>query len=178
MKLTISILLGLFMFNACASTKKNIEEQLVKSVDVSQFAKKWYVIAHIPTFLETSAYNATEAYTLKSDGISIDVDYRHNEGSFEGPIKKIPQKAVVLEHPSHAHWEIRLWWLLRFDYLIIDLADDYRYTAVGVPNKKNLWIMSQTKTMDKADYERVLKRVASLGYDLKKLRLVPQEIKF
>jgi len=166
------IILFIFMFSACASEVTSVNEQLVPDVDIERFVGKWYVIAHLPTFLETKAYNAIEEYTYKGNG-EIDVNYHHREGAFDGKVKKIPQTAILTENP--ANWKIKLWLFFKFDYLIIDLADDYRYTAVGVPNKKYVWIMSRTPTMSKEDYQKVYNRIKTLGYDVNSLRLVPQK---
>ena len=36
----------------------------VESVDLKRFMGDWYVIASIPTFIETDAYNAVESYKI------------------------------------------------------------------------------------------------------------------
>ena len=40
----------------------------VENVDLPRFMGPWYVIACIPTFIETEAYNAIEEYRLQPDG--------------------------------------------------------------------------------------------------------------
>lgn len=40
----------------------------VDYVDLDRFMGDWYVIAHIPTFIETDAYNAVESYRLEDNG--------------------------------------------------------------------------------------------------------------
>ena len=42
--------------------------QTVGSVDLKRFMGDWYVIASIPTFIETDAYNAVESYKTAADG--------------------------------------------------------------------------------------------------------------
>lgn len=63
------------------------------------------------------------------------------------------------------------------DYWIIDLDPDYRFAVVGHPNRKYLWILSRTRTMDPLVYSGVLERLTEQGYDVAKLRvtLQPQE---
>ena len=41
------------------------------NVDIKRFMGPWYVIACIPTFIETESYNGVETYRLDPDG-SID----------------------------------------------------------------------------------------------------------
>ena len=40
----------------------------VESVNLDRFMGEWYVIAHIPTFIEKNAFNAVESYELNKDG--------------------------------------------------------------------------------------------------------------
>jgi apolipoprotein D and lipocalin family protein len=54
---------------------------------------------------------------------------------------------------------------LEFDYLIIDLADDYSWTAIGVPNQKYLWIMSRDWNFSDQKVQEVLSRLKAKGYD-------------
>ncbi|MDH3935419.1 MAG: lipocalin family protein, partial [Gammaproteobacteria bacterium] len=42
--------------------------QSVEYVDINRFMGDWYVIANIPTFVETGAHNAIESYALNADG--------------------------------------------------------------------------------------------------------------
>jgi len=55
----------------------------VPSVDLSRFMGDWYVIAHIPTFVEDEAYNAVESYRLDDDG-TIATVFTFRQGSFTG----------------------------------------------------------------------------------------------
>ena len=41
----------------------------------------------------------------------------------------------------------------------IDLADDYSYAVVGHPNRKYLWILSRTSSMNDAIYQQIIARV-------------------
>ena len=45
-----------------------IKLKTVDDVNISEFMGSWYVIAHIPTFIEKEAYNAIESYKLNNDG--------------------------------------------------------------------------------------------------------------
>jgi apolipoprotein D and lipocalin family protein len=66
---------------------------------------------------------------------------------------------------------------LKFAYLITDLAADYSYTVVAVPDRKNVWIMARTPTLPEATYEEILDRLKAQSFDLKELQKVPQEAK-
>ena len=58
--------------------------------------------------------------------------------------------------------------------MIIDLAEDYRYTVIGVPNRKMLWIMSRTPQMTEADYSAVIKKLKKQDYNIDKIKKIPQ----
>lgn len=113
----------------------------VNSVDTKQFMGRWYVIANIPTFIEEGAHNAIETYTWNEKEKRIDIDFRFNKDAFDGELKKYPQKAWV-HSDSGNEWRVQPIWPLKFAYLIIDLAPDYSYTVIGVPNRKHVWVMA------------------------------------
>lgn len=56
------------------------------AVDLERFMGDWYVIANIPTFIETNAYNAMESYRLAGDG-TVATTFSFREGGFEGARK-------------------------------------------------------------------------------------------
>ena len=49
------------------------------AVDLERFMGDWYVIANIPTFIETNAYNAMESYRLAGDG-TVATTFNFREG--------------------------------------------------------------------------------------------------
>ena len=57
----------------------------VREVDLDRFMGDWYVIANIPTFIETDAFNAVESYRLDEDG-TIHTTFTFNKGGYDGPL--------------------------------------------------------------------------------------------
>ena len=74
--------------------------QTVESVDLQRFMGDWYVIASIPTFIETDAFNAVESYKLSEDG-SIATTFRFNKGGFDGPEKIYKPRGFIEDRPSN-----------------------------------------------------------------------------
>ena len=146
----------------------------VPKVEISKFMGPWYVIASIPTAFEGGAYNAVETYTWNEEKERIDVDFRFNKDSFDGPEKKYPQKAFIYDQESKAEWRVQPFWPLKFAYLIVGLADDYSDTIVGVPDRSHVWIMAREPRITETRYNELVAKVKSLGYDLSKLQKVPQ----
>lgn len=50
-------------------------------------------------------------------------------------------------------------------YYAVGIDVDARYALFGSDDKRHLWILSQTREMDPAIYQRAVERAAALGYD-------------
>lgn len=158
----------LFLFG-CATKTTPLNK--VASVDTQKFMGTWYVIANIPTFIEKDATHGIERYTWNEKENRIDIMFTQKKG---GELKEYPQKAWVHD-PSGNEWRVQMWWPLKFPYLIIDLAPDYSYTVVSVPDRDYLWIMSREKTMPEATYNEILGRLRLQKFDLTKIEKQKQD---
>lgn len=164
------LLSALFFLSSCSFGGKM---KTVNQVDLQRFMGSWYVIAIIPNFIEKNAVNGIESYKL-NDNNSIDIEYRFHKNSPEGKQKVMHPKAWVYDKETNAEWRVQFFWPFKFPYLIIDLADDYRYTVIGVPNRKFVWIMSRTPEITDSDYEKILARLKKNGYEIEKIKKMPQ----
>lgn len=93
----------------------------------------------------------------------------------DGKKKVMHPKGEVYNTKSNAEWRVQFIWPIKFPYLIVDLADDYRYTSIGVPNKKFVWIMSRASQMTQEDYDNAKNKLKELGYDTGKLIKIKQK---
>ena len=66
-------------------------------------------------------------------------------------------------------------WPFKMPFLIIELAEDYSYTVVGVPSKKYVWIMAREAQLDSDIYEKLLQRLSNIGYDISLIKKITQE---
>ena len=66
----------LLMVSACKTAEPM---PVVDAVDLNRFMGDWYVIANIPTFIETDAYNPVETYRLNADG-TVATTFAFNKG--------------------------------------------------------------------------------------------------
>jgi apolipoprotein D and lipocalin family protein len=57
---------------------------------------------------------------------------------------------------------------------VIALDPEYRWSVVGEPSRKYLWILSRTPTLSDATYDAIVKRIEELGYDTSRLEKMPQ----
>jgi apolipoprotein D and lipocalin family protein len=162
----------LFLLMGCAVNKPF---KTAESVDLDKFVSKWYVIAGRLTMFEDGAHNAVEDYSWSENKEFIKINFYFNQDSFDGKIKEIPQKAWVHNFETNAHWKVRPFWPLKLDYIILDVADDYSWTAVGVPSQKYLWIMAKDWQMSEEKLEEIKLRLKNIDYSTEEIIRVPQK---
>jgi apolipoprotein D and lipocalin family protein len=165
------LLLALVLITGCAASLPPLGT--VERVDIKRFMGTWYVIASIPTFIETDAFNAVESYRLDADG-TIDTTFTFRKGTFDGPLKTYNPRGFIVDTGSNATWGMRFIWPIKAEYLITHLSDDYSQTVIGRNKRDYVWIMARSPQIPEVDYQRILVELAAQGYDVTKLRKVPQ----
>jgi len=165
-------LLAVGGFSACSATRYP-PLATVEHVDLQRFMGKWYVIANIPTSIERDAYNAVESYELASDG-TIHTTFTFREGGFDGKEKRYTPRGFVFDKETNAVWGMQFVWPIKADYRIVYLSEDYSQAAIGRRKRDYVWIMARTPTMSIEDFERIRQALAGAGYDVHKIRHVPQ----
>jgi len=169
-----TLLLAIGLLTMLNGAEKQQDQILVEYVDIERFMGDWFVIANIPTLFEKGAVNAIENYTWNSEKEIIEVSFDYRKGSPDGKPKHMTQKGFIYNTETNAEWRVQPLWPLKLGYLIIDLADDYSYTVIGVPNRKYLWIMARDSTLPNDIYQTILEKVKKQGYDLDQIQMVPQ----
>ena len=134
----------------------------------------WYVIASIPTVIETEAYNAIESYQLEKDG-SINTTFVFRKGGFDGPEKRYNPRGFVVENTGNAVWGMQFIWPFKSEFIIAYLDKDYTSTIIARNARDYVWIMARTPFINDSQYQELTKTVAHLGYDVSKLRKVPHQ---
>jgi len=145
----------------------------VPQVDLPRFMGTWYMIAAIPTVFEHDAWNAVQTYTLRPDG-NIRTTLRFNKNAADGPLKRIHATALVRPGSDGAVWGVQIFWPLRSQYIVAWLKPDYSEMIVARDARDYAWVFARTPTVPAADWAMLRTRVAALGYDMAKLRKVPQ----
>jgi apolipoprotein D and lipocalin family protein len=158
---------------SCAGNKMN-EIALVKQVDLAKFMGDWYVIAVIPTVIETQAYNAVENYKLNADG-TIATTFTFNKGALDGPAKKYEPKGFVRANTGNALWGMQFIWPIKSEFRIAYLDENYQTTIIARNARDYVWIMARTPQISDADYQALVALVKGWGYDTGKLRKVPHK---
>ena len=153
---------------------EDVAMQAVEKVEIDRFMGDWHVIASIPTPFEDGVHNGVESYRWNEDEQIVEIAFTFRKDSFDGEKKVIGQKGFIQDPVGKSHWLVQPFWPLKFGYIVIDLDPNYQWTTVGVPDKSYVWIMARSHKMNEADYQKALNRLEKLGYDLTKLKLVPQ----
>ena len=170
----LSALIAVLMLGAGCSTMKPEKLATVAAVDLPRFMGDWYVIAHIPTFIEKDAYNAIERYDLRPDG-AIATTFTFRKGKSDGPLKTYTPVGYVRDTTTHATWGMQFLWPFKSEYLIAYLDAGYSQTIIARNARDYVWIMARTPVISEEDYRQNVARVAAYGYDTSKLRKVPQQ---
>lgn len=142
-------------------------------VDLERFMGDWYVIANIPTFIETGAHNAVESYRIDEDG-SIATTFTFRQDSFDGERKTYNPTGYVFDTQSNAVWGMQFIWPIKADYRVMYINEDYSQTIIGRVKRDYVWFMARTPTINEQDYQAFLQLIAREGYDISKVRKVPQ----
>jgi apolipoprotein D and lipocalin family protein len=146
---------------------------VVESVDLTQYAGKWYEIASYPTVFEAGCTGTTAEYTLNDDG-TVKVVNTCNIGALDGPVNRIEGSARVADSTTNAKLKVTFFPPFEANYWIIALGSNYGYAVVGDPSRKFLWVLSRTPTLDDATYQEILSQLPGLGFDPEKLVLTLQ----
>ncbi len=169
-------LIGLCLVLALASCRSAMAEkpiEPVSHVNLSRYMGRWYVIASIPTRFGRDGYDQVETYRREPNG-DIHTSFRFHEGGFDGPPKTIHSTATVDRGTGDAEWEVHLFWVLREQYIVGWLARDYSRVIVARDARDYVWLMARTPHIPASAYRRMVARVRAMGYDVDKLRKVPQ----
>ena len=141
-------------------------------VDLDRFMGKWYVIANIPTYFERDIYNAVEEYERVADN-KVATRFTYRTKSVDGPEKIMEPTGFVEEGSGNAVWGMQFIWPVKAEYRIVYVSTEYDLTIIGRSRRDYVWIMSRTPSIDPSEYDQLVKKVADLGYDIGKLRKIP-----
>jgi apolipoprotein D and lipocalin family protein len=144
----------------------------VPKVDLQKYSGIWYEIARLPnSFQKDCASDVAAEYTLQRDG-KIKVINRCREAGRSKP-KSAEGVARVANEDKGGNSVLEVRFapaILSFlsavwgDYRILALDEQYRYALVGSNDRKYLWILNRTKTLDEIVYQRLVRVAAEQGF--------------
>ena len=180
----IACLVTMLCLGACAGVGREVEVQAplptIAGVDLARYMGDWYVVAAIPASYEKDAHNWLLNYQLDRERRVV-AEGVFRQGSFDGPIRKLSLLNTVVDPGVNSHWNQALapWgmgtpWPVEPEYRIAYVSDDYTRAIVARSQRDHVWVLSRSREIADADYERLKHRVALMGYDVEKLERVPQ----
>ncbi|MBT5718688.1 MAG: hypothetical protein HOI69_04010 [Gammaproteobacteria bacterium] len=168
------LVVGMILVGGCQLASNLPPIRTAESIDLNRFAGDWFVIANIPTFIETDAYNAVESYAEPVNG-RVATTFTFNKGGFEGERKTYQPTAFVREGSGNAVWGMQFIWPIKAEYRVVYIDPEYQFTIIGRTKRDYVWLMARQPVIAEDDYKRLLSIIEQEGYDLDKLRLVPQQ---
>lgn len=131
---------------------------------------RWYEVARLSNWPQRNCGPEVAAtFLLRTDGdISVVHQCRKTDGSWGVAVGQ----GRFEEAPATGTLGVRftsLWYTVPpftwGDYYALALDLNARYVILGSTDRDHLWILSQTRTLDDATYQRAVAQAASLGYD-------------
>jgi len=156
---------------ACQSTPV---PPTVQRVDLNRYAGTWYEIARLPVWFENGCVGVTAQYTTRPNG-KVTVLNASYLRSLDGQRKSITGTARVTDPPANTKLKVMFFWPFEGDYWILRLDPDYRWAAVGSPDRDTLWILSRTPTLDDTLYNSIIASLKTDGFPVDQLEKTPQK---
>jgi apolipoprotein D and lipocalin family protein len=146
---------------------------VVPKVDLARYAGKWYEIAKYPNRFQRGCAGATAEYTLAPGGGTVEVVNRCVEEGPGGKERSVRGKARVVDRETNAKLSVTFFWPFSGDYWILALGQEYEYAVVGTPDRKYLWFLSRTPTVDDGLYARLVEEAKRQGFDPARIERSP-----
>ncbi|MEO6244000.1 MAG: lipocalin family protein [Opitutaceae bacterium] len=163
--------LSLLLLAGCVSS--TLSPVPVAAVDLNRYMGRWYVISHVPYFLERGKVASYDTYALRPDG-RLTNNFTFREKSVEGPEKTWEGVAKVIDGTGNATWKVSFVWPISVTYKIFLIDPDYGWAVVGSNDAGLLWVLARERHLPAAAYSEILEKVKARGLSPEGLVLVPQ----
>lgn len=141
----------------------------VAALDLARYAGIWHEIAHLPSWFQRRCAGPAQAtYALRADGrLQVHNRCRTMRGT-PLEVDGVGEPVSAL-HPGRLRVSFAPDWLRALglgwgDYWIIALADDYRWSLVGTPDRQYLWILARNRTLDLVTLQQLSAMALALGF--------------
>lgn len=168
----ISSVLAALLLAGCASTR-TAAPAAVATVDLDRYMGRWYVISHVPYFLEKGKVASYDTYARRPDG-RLTNNFTFREQTVDGPEKTWEGVARVIDPATNATWKVSFFWPVSVTYKIFALDPDYRWAVVGTNDGGLLWVLARERRLAPDTYASILTDLRAKGLAVDQLRAVPQ----
>ncbi len=168
----LSLFLPALFLAGCATTGRPLPAAVAR-VDLDRYMGRWYVISHVPYFLEKGKVASYDTYARRPDG-RLTNNFTFREQTVDGPEKTWEGVARVIDTASNATWKVSFVWPVSVTYKIFALDPDYRWAVVGTKDGGLLWVLARERRLAPDTYATILQELRTNGLPADELRLVPQ----
>jgi apolipoprotein D and lipocalin family protein len=109
-----------------------------------------------------------DVYSRRADG-AIREDFYVRRGSVEAPQKHYTVHDWVEPGKHNAYWRVQFG-PISLPFLILYVDPDYRYVLFGEQNRNLGWVYSRLPDVPDADWEMLMQRFRSVGYEPSRFR--------
>jgi apolipoprotein D and lipocalin family protein len=145
----------------------------VPHLDLPRYMGRWYVISHVPNFLEKDKVGTSDNYTLLPDGTLRDV-FVFRRHSLAAPEEQWSGPGWITDRATNASWKVRLFWPFKAGYHVLELDPNYQWAVACTDSGKLFWILSRSPTLEEAVQREIKARLARRGLDPSQLEPVAQ----
>lgn len=172
-RISLILLLGIAFLTGCSSIPEN-PPPTVNQVELERYMGTWYEIARLPAFYQDDSEAAMAEYSLTDDG---SVRLVNTAIRPDGTTKSVEGTATPVFGSGNARLKVRInafianlipipehgnYWILRLD-------KEYQHALVGTPDRKFLWILSRSKSMQEPVFNSYVSHAEKLGYPVAEL---------
>jgi apolipoprotein D and lipocalin family protein len=140
-------------------------------VDLARYAGTWFEIARLPNRFQDRpdmrCVEVTSTYSPVADGTLTVVNRCRNAA--QGGRDVTMEGHARAASPGHDRLRVTYFWPVFSDHWIIALDEQYRWSVVGSPDRRFLWIMARAPTLPAEDYTRALAAAGREGFDITRL---------
>jgi apolipoprotein D and lipocalin family protein len=166
--------LAALLLAGCISNRKPLPAA-VASVDLDRYMGRWFVISHVPYFLEKGKVASYDTYARRPDG-KLTNNFTFREKTLDGPEKTWEGTARIIDPASNATWKVSFFWPVSVTYKVFALDPNYGWAVVGTNDGGLLWVLSRERRLPPATYAAIVAELKASGLPAEKLEPVPQPL--
>ena len=162
---------------ACHTTAPTVKSHaalpVVAKVDLTRYAGTWHEVSRLPNRFQKSCLHSTAEYTpLPNGGIQV----RNTCYKAKGRMSVITGTATPVTGSGNAKLKVKFGGFAALaavpeegNYWIVALDPAYRWSMVGTPDRKFLWMLSRQPSLSFPIYRQLKQQAKELGFDTGKL---------
>jgi apolipoprotein D and lipocalin family protein len=140
-------------------------------VDLARYGGAWFEVARLPNRLQDRAdmrcVDVTATYSPLADGTMTVVNRCRNAA--DGGRDVIMEGHARSVAPGNDRLRVTFFWPIFADYWIIGLDEQYRWSVVGSPDRRFLWVLAREPELSALAYDKALAAAGRERYDIGRL---------